>query len=192
MSAPRVAVVILNWNGQQLLEKFLPSVLQSTYSNLEIIVADNGSTDQSIELLETKFASVRRIILSTNSGYAGGYNKALKQVDADYYVLLNSDVEVSPNWIEPVIDLMENDRCIAACQPKILSYTNTDVFEYAGAAGGWMDTLGYPFSRGRVFDVCEKDHQQYDTAIPIFWATGACMMIRSELFHKMQIGRAHV
>ena len=183
MSAPRVAIVILNWNGKKLLEKFLPSVLRSTYSNLEIIVADNGSTDQSIQLLETKFASVRRIVLSTNSGYAAGYNKALKQVQADYYVLLNSDVEVSPNWIEPVINLMESDRSIAACQPKLLAYNNKTAFEYAGACGGWIDSLGYPFARGRVLEHCETDHHQYDKPTSIFWASGASLFVRASDFH---------
>ena len=183
---PLVSIVILNYNGAGYLEKFLPSVLATQYENFEVVVADNGSNDNSISLVKDKFPSVKIITNAINEGFAGGYNWALKKVNSNYYVLLNSDVAVDPHWLEPMVNLLETQKNIAACQPKILSYTNTDVFEYAGAAGGWMDTLGYPFSRGRVFDICEKDHQQYDTAIPIFWATGACMMIRSELFHKMQ------
>ena len=168
MPVPRVAVVILNWNGKNLLEKFLPSVLNSTYQNLEVVVADNGSTDQSVQLLETSFPTVKRIIIATNKGYAAGYNEALQQVQADYYVLLNSDVEVSPSWIEPVIDLMEKDLSIAACQPKILSYNHKSSFEYAGACGGWIDWFGYPFAKGRVLDYCEQDTNQYAKPSPVF------------------------
>ena len=183
MPVPRVAVVILNWNGKNLLEKFLPSVLNSTYQNLEVVVADNGSTDQSVQLLETSFPTVKRIIIATNKGYAAGYNEALQQVQADYYVLLNSDVEVSPSWIEPVIDLMEKDLSIAACQPKILSYNHKSSFEYAGACGGWIDWFGYPFAKGRVLDYCEQDTNQYAKPSPVFWASGASLFVRAKDFH---------
>jgi hypothetical protein len=183
---PLVSIVILNYNGASYLEKFLPSVLTTQYENYEVVVADNGSSDNSISLVKEKFPTVKIITNTTNEGFAGGYNWALQKVKANYYVLLNSDVSVDSNWIEPMVNLLESNKTIAACQPKILSYNNQELFEYAGAAGGWIDTLGYPFSRGRVFDVCEKDNNQYDIAAPIFWATGACMMIRSELFHTMQ------
>lgn len=180
---PRVAVVILNWNGKSFLEKFLPSVIQSTFSNLEIIVADNASTDDSVSFVKEKFPSVKTWVNKTNEGFAGGYNRALKEVNADIYVLLNSDVEVESGWIEPVVALMESNRKIAACQPKVLSYHDKNKYEYAGAAGGWIDRFGYPFARGRVFDDCEVDHGQYDNAIPCFWATGAAMFVRAENFH---------
>ncbi len=183
---PLVSIVILNYNGAGYLEKFLPSVLATQYENFEVVVADNGSSDNSIAIVKEKFPAVKLITNNTNEGFAGGYNWALQKVKANYYVLLNSDVSVNAHWIEPMVNLLESNKTIAACQPKILSYNNSEVFEYAGAAGGWIDALGYPFSRGRVFDVCEKDNEQYDTAEPIFWATGACMMIRSELFHAMQ------
>ena len=182
---PFVSIVILNFNGAKYLAQFLPSVLATQYENFEVVVADNGSTDDSIILVKDKFPSVKIITNTTNEGFAGGYNWALKKIEADYFVLLNSDVEVDPNWIIPMVNLLESDATIGACQPKILSYTDPTTFEYAGACGGWIDTLGYPFSRGRVFDVCEKDEKQYDYAAPIFWATGACMMIRSKLFNEM-------
>lgn len=182
---PLVAVVILNWNGRNFLEKFLPSVLQSTYKNYKIIVADNASTDDSISYLKQNYPSVEIIINKTNEGFAQGYNTALKQVKADYYVLLNSDVEVQPGWIEPVIELMQGNPDIAICQPKILSYNNKDEFEYAGACGGWVDNLYYPFARGRVFDYCEKDNGQYNEVEPCFWATGAAMFVRAEAYHKL-------
>jgi len=183
---PLVSIVILNYNGAKYLAQFLPSVMATQYSNFEVVVADNASTDDSIQLVKDGFPTVKIITHSTNEGFAGGYNWALKKVKADYYVLLNSDVAVDPNWIAPMVDLLESNDSIGACQPKILSYANPNSFEYAGACGGWIDSLGYPFSRGRVFDVCEKDEKQYDDAAPIFWATGACMMIRAELFHAMQ------
>jgi GT2 family glycosyltransferase len=181
---PSVAIVILNYNGRNYLEKFLPSVLLSTYANKQIIVADNASTDDSIQFLQQQYPSIQILINTENLGFAGGYNWALKQVTADYYVLLNSDVEVTPNWIEPIVDLMQKNITIAACQPKILCYNQKENFEYAGAAGGWIDALGYPFSRGRVFDVCEKDTHQYDEVEKIFWATGAAMFVRSTTFHE--------
>ena len=180
----KVSVVILNYNGRKYLERFLPSVLASTWHSLEIIVADNASTDDSLEFIGEHFPSVRIIKLARNFGYAGGYNEALKEVKSDYYVLLNSDVEVTPGWIEPVIELMEKDNQIGACQPKILSYQEKNLFEYAGASGGWIDCLGYPFARGRVFDICEIDTGQYDSVEKIFWASGAALFVRAELFHR--------
>lgn len=183
--SPLVAVVILNWNGRKFLEQFLPSVMASTYTNFQVIVADNGSSDDSLAFLRTSYPSIQLIVLDQNYGFAKGYNEALKQVQADYYVLLNSDVEVQPGWIEPMVTLLQRDDSIAACQPKILSYANKNLFEYAGAAGGWLDTCGYPFAKGRVFDICEEDHGQYDQSEPIFWASGAALFIRPTVFHAM-------
>lgn len=183
---PKVAIVILNWNGRKFLEQFLPSVLSSSYSNKEVIVADNFSTDDSIVFLEKNYPGVRIVRLSQNWGFAKGYNEALKQVEADYFVILNSDVEVTPGWLEPMIDLLENDITIAACQPKIRSYHDKKMFEYAGAAGGWIDKYGYPFSKGRIFEICEEDHGQYDQSEPVFWASGASLFIRSAIFHEMK------
>lgn len=159
--------------------------MNTQYENLEIVVADNGSSDNSLEVLKNEFGTVTVITNSKNEGFAGGYNWALKKVQADYFVLLNSDVDVDANWINPMVDLMESNHKIGACQPKVLSYNEPNRFEYAGAAGGWIDALGYPFSRGRVFDICELDQGQYDEPSPIFWATGAAMMIRSALFHEL-------
>jgi GT2 family glycosyltransferase len=183
---PSVAIVILNYNGRNYLEIFLPSVVASTYPNKKIVVADNASIDDSVLFIQSAFPSVEILLNTQNDGFAGGYNWALQRVQSDYYVLLNSDVEVSANWIEPVIELMEQDKNIAACQPKLISFHQPQYFEYAGACGGWIDTLGYPFSRGRIFDVLEKDAKQYEDVQQIFWATGAAMFIRSELFHAMQ------
>jgi GT2 family glycosyltransferase len=182
---PSVAVVILNWNGRNFLEKFLPSVIASTYSSLQIIVADNASTDDSVTFIHQHYPQVRVVSNSRNYGFAEGYNKALGHVKADYYVLLNSDVEVSSNWIEPIIELMASDALIGACQPKILSYNSKEMYEYAGAAGGWIDSFGYPFCRGRVFDICEKDNGQYDNAEPVFWASGAALFLKAEIFHSL-------
>lgn len=179
------AIVILNWNGKKFLEEFLPSVLASTYSNKQVIVADNASTDDSVPFLNEHYPQVRLIQNNSNEGFAKGYNTALKQVQADLYVLLNSDVEVSPGWIEPIIELMEADNSIAACQPKILAYHKKDQFEYAGASGGWIDKFGYPFLRGRVFDDCEIDEGQYNDAVPCFWASGAALFIRASLYHEL-------
>jgi len=180
---PKVAIVILNWNGQAYLQRFLPSVLATSYSNYEVIIADNGSTDNSVTWLNENHPGVRVILMLQNGGFAKGYNDALKQVTADYYVLLNSDVAVQPGWIEPVIALMESDKLIGACQPKILMERRRDMFEYAGAAGGWIDFLGYPFARGRIFDDCEEDKGQYDDVSVIFWASGAAMFVRAEVYH---------
>lgn len=167
------------------MEQFLPSVMASTYVNCTVVVADNASTDNSVEFVQDNFPTIQLLLNLNNDGFAGGYNWALKRVEADYYVLLNSDVEVTANWIEPVIELMELNKDIAACQPKILSWNNKAQFEYAGASGGFIDALGYPFSRGRVFDVCENDEQQYNTAASIFWATGAAMFVRTKVFHQL-------
>lgn len=185
ITLPSVAVVILNWNGREFLKKFLPPLLASDYENLRIIVADNASTDGSVQFLREHFPEVRIIINPANEGFAKGYNSALRLVEADYYVLLNSDVLITPNWIAPVILLMESNEKIGACQPKILSYQQSNYFEYAGAAGGWIDGLGYPFCRGRIFDYCEKDSGQYDHAIPVFWASGASLFVRASVFHEV-------
>ena len=185
MQTPSVAIVILNWNGRGFLEKFLPSVVASVYSNMQIIVADNASTDDSVIFLQQHYPQITIIQNSSNEGFAKGYNTVLKQVKADYYVLLNSDVEVTPNWIEPVINLMQSDLNIAACQPKILAYNNKEQFEYAGASGGWLDSFGYPFMRGRVFDYCEKDTGQYDDVQSCFWASGAAFFVRSSVYHQL-------
>lgn len=175
------AVVILNYNGEKLLRQFLPSVVRYS-TGAEVIVADNGSTDQSITLLEKEFPSVRIIRLDKNYGFCGGYNKSLAQVEADNYVLLNSDIEVTPNWLESMVQLLDGDESIAAVQPKVLSYNNREYFEYAGAAGGFLDALGYPFCRGRIFTHVEKDSGQYNDTRQIFWATGACLLIRSKTY----------
>jgi GT2 family glycosyltransferase len=184
--SPKIAVVILNWNGRKFLEQFLPAVLQTTYPGYDLIVADNGSTDDSVSFLEKQYPAIRIIRLAENYGFCKGYNEALKQVTADYYVLLNSDVEVTPGWLEPMVTLLQSDPSIAACQPKLLSFRNKTQFEYAGAAGGWLDKYGYPFTKGRVFDTCEEDHGQYDQSEPIFWASGAALFIRSAVYHEMQ------
>jgi GT2 family glycosyltransferase len=180
----KVAVVILNFNGRKFLEQFLPSVIKNSDVH-EIIVADNDSTDDSVVFLRNNFPNINVIQNAHNQGFAGGYNEALKHVTAEYYVLLNSDVEVTPNWIQPIINLMATDKLIASCQPKIRSFHQKTHFEYAGAAGGYIDWLGYPFCRGRVFDSYEEDLGQYDDSKEIFWATGACMFVRAEVFHEM-------
>ncbi|TWF32398.1 hypothetical protein FHW36_11673 [Chitinophaga polysaccharea] len=182
---PSVAVVILNWNGKAFLEKFLPSVCRSTYGNLQLVLADNASTDDSVAFVEAHYPRIRVIRNARNDGFAGGYNDALQHVTADIYVLLNQDVEVEAGWIEPVVALMQEDPRIAACQPKMRAYLQPDEFEYAGAAGGWMDFLGYTFCRGRILYTVEKDYGQYNNASDIFWATGAALFIRSECFHQM-------
>lgn len=179
----KTAVVILNWNGKKLLEEFLPSVLRYTpLSDVEIVVADNGSTDDSLHFLENTYPQITRIVLPENYGFAGGYNNALKEVDATYYILLNSDIEVTENWLSPIIDYLDNNPDVAALQPKIRAQRNKPFFEYAGAAGGFLDKYGYPFCRGRIFMKVEEDHNQYDTPTDILWATGACLAIRSKDF----------
>ena len=179
------AIVILNWNGEKFLQQFLPVLIKyTTLPDTEIIVADNCSTDSSLSLLKDQFPAIRTIVLDKNYGFAGGYNKALAQVNADFYVLLNSDVEVTVNWLEPLIQYLSENKDVAACQPKILSYYNRTYFEHAGAAGGFIDRFGFPFCRGRILGVVEEDKGQYDDIVDIFWASGACMAIRAEMFWK--------
>jgi GT2 family glycosyltransferase len=184
MVTDKIAVVILNWNGQKFLEQFLPKAIK--YSSLsKIIVADNQSTDDSVVYVKEHFPEVIIVQNPSNNGFAGGYNVALKQVNAEYYVLLNSDVEVTEQWLEPIIALMDSNKNIAACQPKILDYNHKHLFEYAGAAGGFIDKYGYPFCRGRVFNDLEEDKNQYNDSVEVFWATGACMFVRAEAFWKV-------
>ena len=175
----KISVVILNWNGVGMLQKFLPKVVEySVNQGVEICVADNASNDESVSYLQANFPNVRLIVLDKNYGFAEGYNRALEQVEAEYVVLLNSDVEVTPHWLEPLVEYMDAHPEVAACQPKIRSERNKEYFEYAGAAGGYLDKYGYPFCRGRIFDVVEKDEGQYDTVSSVFWATGAALFIR--------------
>lgn len=177
----KVAIVILNWNGRKMMEQYLPSVIAHS-QGATIYVADNASTDDSLEWLHIYNNKVKTILLDQNYGFADGYNRALKQVEAEYYVLLNSDVEVTPHWLEPLIDYMDTHSDVAACQPKLLSFVDKTMFEYAGAAGGFIDRFGYPFCRGRLFDTIEADNGQYDQVTPVLWATGACFLIRSKDF----------
>ena len=179
----KVAVVILNFNGRDLLQKFLPSIIQFSPS-AKIFLADNHSSDDSVELVRKEFPSIEIISIPENRGFCGGYNYALQKIEAEYYFLLNSDVEVTRGWIEPIVELFEKNNTIGAAQPKILSYHHKHQFEYAGAGGGFIDTLGYPFCRGRIFNVLEEDHGQFNDTRPVFWASGACLFIRSSLFHK--------
>jgi GT2 family glycosyltransferase len=180
----RTAVVILNWNGKRFLEQFLPSVVNHSQT-AQIVVADNASTDDSVIFLKKNYPAIRIIQNTTNVGFAKGYNDALSKVDADYFVLLNSDIEVTTGWIKPVIDMMEADHSIAACQPKLLSFQHREKFEYAGAAGGFIDKFGYPFCRGRLFQTTETDAGQYDDSREIFWATGACLFVRSDVYRRL-------
>ncbi len=180
-----VSVVILNWNGRDWLRKFLPSVLATNYPNTRIIVGDNASTDDSIRFLQENYPSIEIIQNETNEGFSKGYNSILKHVTSDYYVLLNSDIEVTPNWLNPIVELMESSAGIAVCQPKILSHAQKEYFEYAGAAGGWLDALGYPFARGRVFATLDEDKGQYDTVQDCFWASGAAMCVRASVYHAL-------
>ena len=182
---PSVAVVILNWNGLSFLKSFLPEVLKTDYPNLQVIVGDNASTDESLHFLQRDFPEVRVIRNAVNYGFAEGYNRVLDQVQADYFVLLNSDVQVPSNWIKPVVELMEKDPLIAAAQPKIKSFTEPLKFEYAGAAGGFLDRFGFPFCRGRIFDVIETDTRQYDDAIEIFWASGAALFVKRSCWEEV-------
>ena len=180
----KTAVVILNWNGKDWLEKFLPTIVRYS-AEATVFVADNGSEDDSKSFLTQDFPAVKIIENKENLGFAGGYNKALNQIHAEYYVLLNSDIEVTEGWLSPIIKLMDSDKNIAACQPKLLDYTNKEKFEYAGASGGFIDNLGYPFCRGRIFDSLEEDKGQYNDAIEVFWATGACIFVRSDVFWEV-------
>ena len=175
----KVAIVILNWNGVKMLTRFLPTVLDYSRNEAVVYVADNASTDNSVEVLKKHFPEVRLVLLDKNWGFAEGYNKAFEQIEAEYYVLLNSDVEVTHHWLTPLIEFMDNRPDVAACQPKLLSESDHDAFEYAGACGGFVDRYGYPFCRGRVFDTVENDDGQYDYAAEVLWATGACMMVRA-------------
>ena len=174
-----IAIVILNWNGAGMLRKFLPSVLEYS-QEAEVIVADNASKDDSLKVMENEFPEVRTIALDKNYGFADGYNQALRQVEAEYYLLLNSDVEVTEGWLRPMLSYMDAHPEVAACQPKLRCEWNRPMLEYAGACGGYIDRLGYPFCRGRVFNTIEEDLEQYDTVAPILWATGAALMIRSK------------
>lgn len=186
----KVAVVILNWNGEQMLRQFLPSVvkhsiLPETLGEAVVYVADNGSTDGSLALLDAEFPMVRTIIFEENYGFADGYNRAFEQIDAEYAVLLNSDVEVTEGWLVPLVEYMDEHLQVGACQPKLMAYHQKDEFEYAGAMGGFLDRYGYPYCRGRIFDTLEKDHGQYDADVPLLWATGACLMVRLATYKEV-------
>ena len=181
----KIAIVILNWNGKKLLEQFLPKVIEYSNGIADIVIADNDSKDDSLEFLKANYPNLRIILNKENGGFAKGYNDTLKHVDADYYILLNSDVEVTENWIQPIIELMDNDKTIAACQPKMMAYKDKTKFEYAGAAGGFIDKWGYPFCQGRIFGSLEADMGQYNQTTDVFWATGACMFIRSDVFNQL-------
>ncbi len=182
----KLAVVILNWNGKQLLEKFLPSIEKySKLNNVEIVVADNDSKDDSVNFIKQKYPRVKIVQNLENGGYAKGYNDALQHINADIYALVNSDIEVTEGWLNPIIKTFENEPNTAIIQPKILDYTDKDLFEYAGAAGGFIDKFGYPYCRGRIFSELEKDTQQFNDIIDIFWASGACFFIRSSIFHQV-------
>lgn len=182
----RIAVVILNWNGRELLERFLPSVIADSNTSIsDVIVADNASTDDSILFLETKYPQVRIIKMDKNYGFAEGYNRALDKLDNEFFVLLNSDVETSPGWLEPILAKFDSDSSIGAAQPKIKSYNNKSEFEYAGASGGFIDYLGYPFCRGRIMDNVEPDNAQYDDVKEVFWASGASLFVRSKLYKDL-------
>ena len=182
----KLAVVILNWNGKRFLERFLPTLLRTLPDYAEAVVCDNASEDDSVAFLRENFPQVTLLQNEKNEGFALGYNLALQRVEAKYYCLLNSDIEVIDGWIEPVIEQMDANEKIAAVQPKLLSFDRRDEFEYAGACGGFIDKYGYPFCRGRVFSNLEKDHGQHDTVTDIFWATGAAMFVRSDVFHLME------
>lgn len=185
MTMKKVSVIILNWNGAEMLRRFLPSVVK--YSpEAEVVVADNGSTDNSLEILREEYPGVKTMVFSENYGFAEGYNKALAQTETPYTLLLNSDVEVTPGWLRPLLDFMESHPEAAACQPKILNCNHREYFEYAGACGGYLDSLGYPYCRGRVMGVVERDEGQYDgEPVSVFWATGAAMLIRTDIYNKV-------
>jgi GT2 family glycosyltransferase len=184
VNAPRIAVVILNWNGKKFLERFLGDVVRRSVPLARVIVADNASTDGSVDFITGHFPQVEVIRMPENTGFTGGYNRALEQVDTEYFVLLNSDIEVADGWLEPLLEHMDSHPEAAACQPKLLDYNHRDKFEYAGAAGGYLDRLGYPYCRGRIFDRIETDKGQYDDIRKVFWATGACMMVRSRCYRE--------
>ena len=186
MEVETCAIVILNWNGAQMLRKYLPSVVQSIIDNrkskIELIVADNGSTDESLTVLKNEFPSVKTIVLDKNYGFAEGYNRAIAQIESEYVVLLNSDVEVTEGWLAPLLDYMESHPEVAAVQPKIRSWLRRDYFEHAGAAGGYINALGYPYCRGRVLWKVEQDKGQYDDIVEVDWTSGACMCVRTEVY----------
>jgi len=181
----KVAIVILNWNGRILLEKFIPTLLKFSSAEADIYVADNNSTDDSISFLQSNFPKIKIIRNKINGGFAKGYNDALKHVDADIYALVNSDIEVTKGWLEPIIEQFRNNPKTVVIQPKLLDYKNKSKFEYAGAAGGFVDIIGYPYCRGRIFMSLESDENQYNDTSDIFWATGACFFIRSSVYHEM-------
>ena len=176
----KIAVVILNWNGERMLAEYLPNVINYSRDEADIYVADNASTDGSVQLVRSQFPECRLILLERNWGFAEGYNQALRQIDADYYLLLNSDIEVTHHWLTPLVEFMDTHGDVAVCQPKLLSIYNMDMFEYAGASGGYLDRYGYPFCRGRIFESIEQDNGQYDYAAEILWATGAALMVRAK------------
>ncbi|MCD8290414.1 MAG: glycosyltransferase family 2 protein [Prevotella sp.] len=180
----KVAIVILNWNGVNMMSRFLPSVMECSHRDAVVYVADNASTDNSVEFLKREYPEIRIIIHDKNYGFAEGYNRALRQVEAEYYVLLNSDVEVTDGWVKKLTEFMDSHPDVAVCQPKLLSEANRNAFEYAGACGGFIDRYGYPFCRGRILDNVENDEKQYDNVAEIHWATGACMMIRATDYWK--------
>lgn len=182
---PKVALLILNWNTSHYLKRFLPSILNTTYPNKEVFVIDNHSTDDSILMLKKYFPTVKIVEMHSNLGYASGYNLCLSKISADYFLLVNSDIEVTPSFIEPVISFMESDISIGVCQPKLLSMDTKNSFEYAGACGGWIDILGYPFARGRILLTIEEDTGQYDQTTRLFWATGACMFLKASVYQKI-------
>jgi len=181
---PSVALVILNWNTSHYLKRFLPSLLSTSYQNKKIYVIDNNSSDDSLTMLASDFPEVEALPMKENKGYAEGYNFGLAQIKADYYLLINSDLQATPGFIEPLIDLLESNPQIAACQPKLLSLEDKKMFEYAGAAGGWIDKLGFPFAKGRILTTVEEDYGQYDSTQPVFWATGACMLLRATVYQQ--------
>jgi len=176
----KVAIVILNWNGSEMLKKYLPSVIQYSREEATVYVADNASSDDSLEMLREHFPEVKLIVLEKNWGFAEGYNQSLKQIEAEYFLLLNSDIEVTHHWLTPMIEYLDSHQEVAACQPKLLSIFDRDSFEYAGASGGFLDRFGYPFCRGRIFETVESDNGQYDTPADILWAAGAALMIRAK------------
>ena len=181
----RLSIVILNWNGSHHLRRFLPSVVKySNYQWTEIIVADNHSDDNSCEVIEKEFPEVKLLSLDRNYGFAEGYNKALKNNDAEYIMLLNSDVEVTENWLEPMLEIMDSNPLFGACQPKIMQHDQSGMFEYAGASGGFIDRYGYPFCRGRILNIQEHDFGQYDDPISVFWASGAAILVRGKIWHE--------
>ena len=180
----KLAIVILNWNGSAMLNRYLPSVLQHSKEEATVYVADNASTDDSVPMLRQHFPEVPLILLDRNWGFAEGYNRALAEIDAEYYLLLNSDIETTPGWLTPMLNFMNAHPAVAVCQPKLLSMAQRDHFEYAGACGGYLDRLGYPYCRGRLFDTVEKDEGQYDEATEVLWATGAALMVRADVYRE--------